>query len=300
MRILSSSADTTAEEASVREYLMVSTSEVVCSTSTPRDTYLRCDWDGETGGDDMETRHVNIPFILSAYDPPAVAGESGPPSGMLCPVRALADYVERTRSVRTTDQLFVSLDHGHDYDSIPPGWQANAGICGGTFNTSCPGCRLPFRGLCRDPHSTLTAPASRFRAGTSPLAGQRAQKICDLDEKDGFRAHSTGQLLEKLYGTGLIPTKQNLALTEKPILPTIMISLQMAQNLMTAITSIRLCFCDYLQYLVLCGLDCTLDVYVGPEIVTDPAFLVTRNMEDFVTWVDSSKIKLHVMTYNDE
>jgi U3 small nucleolar ribonucleoprotein protein IMP3 len=29
-------------------------------------------------------------------------------------------------------------------------------------------------------------------------------------------------------------------------------------------------------------------VRVGP----DPAFLVTRNMEDFITWVDSSKIKI--------
>ena len=55
----------------------------------------------------LSDRHVNIPFVLSAYDTPAVAGESGPPSGMLCPVRALAAYMERTRSVRTTDQLFV-------------------------------------------------------------------------------------------------------------------------------------------------------------------------------------------------
>lgn len=27
---------------------------------------------------------------------------------------------------------------------------------------------------------------------------------------------------------------------------------------------------------------------------------VSRNMEDFVTWVDSSKIKQHVMNYNEE
>uniref|UniRef100_A0A4W5MCU8 IMP U3 small nucleolar ribonucleoprotein 3 n=1 Tax=Hucho hucho TaxID=62062 RepID=A0A4W5MCU8_9TELE len=107
------------------------------------------------------------------------------------------------------------------------------------------------------------------------------QKICDLVEKDGFRAHSTGQLLEKLslYGTGLIPTKQNLALTEKVTassfcwwLPTIMVSLQMAQNLNMNYEYMR----------------------VGPEIVTDPAFLVTLNMDDFVTWIDSSQIKLHV------
>lgn len=39
-------------------------------------------------------------------------------------------------------------------------------------------------------------------------------------------------------------------------------------------------------------------IRVGPETVTDPAFLVTRNMEDFVTWVDTSKIKKKVLEYN--
>ena len=62
-----------------------------------------------------------------------------------------------------------------------------------------------------------------------------------------------------------------------------MLNLRMAQNLKTAITFIE-----------------QGHVRVGPDIVTDPAFLVTRNMEDFVTWVDSSKIKQHVMNYNDE
>lgn len=40
-------------------------------------------------------------------------------------------------------------------------------------------------------------------------------------------------------------------------------------------------------------------VRVGPQTVTEPAFLVTRNMEDFVTWVDTSKIKRKVLQYND-
>ncbi len=38
---------------------------------------------------------------------------------------------------------------------------------------------------------------------------------------------------------------------------------------------------------------------VGSEVVTDPAYLVTRNMEDFVTWVDSSKIKRNIMQYRE-
>lgn len=41
-------------------------------------------------------------------------------------------------------------------------------------------------------------------------------------------------------------------------------------------------------------------VRVGNEMVKDPAFLVTRTLEDYVTWVDSSKIKKHVLEYNDE
>ncbi|KAH8917486.1 putative IMP3-component of the U3 small nucleolar ribonucleoprotein [Atractiella rhizophila] len=41
-------------------------------------------------------------------------------------------------------------------------------------------------------------------------------------------------------------------------------------------------------------------VRVGTDVITDPSFLVTRNMEDFVTWVDTSKLKRHVMSYNDE
>ncbi len=38
---------------------------------------------------------------------------------------------------------------------------------------------------------------------------------------------------------------------------------------------------------------------MGPETVTDPAFLVTRPMEDFVTWVDTSKIRRKVQAYNN-
>lgn len=41
-------------------------------------------------------------------------------------------------------------------------------------------------------------------------------------------------------------------------------------------------------------------VRVGTDTITDPAFLVTRSREDFVTWVDSSKIKTKILSYNDK
>jgi U3 small nucleolar ribonucleoprotein protein IMP3 len=41
-------------------------------------------------------------------------------------------------------------------------------------------------------------------------------------------------------------------------------------------------------------------VRVGPETISDPAFLVTRSMEDAVTWVDSSSIKRKILKYNEK
>ncbi|KAG9492776.1 U3 small nucleolar ribonucleoprotein protein IMP3 [Eleutherodactylus coqui] len=118
-----------------------------------------------------------------------------------------------------------------------------------------------------------------------------ARKIKDLDEKDPFRVQSTARLLEKLYSMGLTPTRQNLQLCEdvsassfcRRRLSTVMVRLRMAQEQRVAVTLIE-----------------QGHVRVGPELVTDPALLVTRNMEDFVTWVDSSKIRKHVKTYSQE
>lgn len=39
---------------------------------------------------------------------------------------------------------------------------------------------------------------------------------------------------------------------------------------------------------------------MGPHVITDPAFLVSKTFEDYITWVDSSKIKRTIMKYNDK
>ena len=41
-------------------------------------------------------------------------------------------------------------------------------------------------------------------------------------------------------------------------------------------------------------------VRVGTQVVTEPAFLVTRPMEDHVAWVDTSSIKKKILKYNDK
>lgn len=41
-------------------------------------------------------------------------------------------------------------------------------------------------------------------------------------------------------------------------------------------------------------------IRVGTSIVTDPAFLVSRNMQDFVAWSPNSRYKRHIERYRDK
>ncbi|XP_033642760.1 U3 small nucleolar ribonucleoprotein protein IMP3-like [Asterias rubens] len=117
-----------------------------------------------------------------------------------------------------------------------------------------------------------------------------ANKIKQLDPKDPFRTQCTSQLIEKLYMMGLIPTKRSLELCSKVNasafcrrrLPVVMVRLNMAESVANAVRFIE-----------------QGHIRVGPELVLDPAFLVNKNLEDFVTWTDTSKIRQHVTTYNE-
>ena len=90
---------------------------------------------------------------------------------------------------------------------------------------------------------------------------------------------------------GVITTKKSLVQLEKLStssfcrrrLSVVMVRLRMSETLKEAVTFIE-----------------QGHVRVGPDTLTDSAFLVTRSMEDFVTWVDTSKIKRKVMQYNDK
>ncbi|KAL1823612.1 hypothetical protein DCAR_0311546 [Daucus carota subsp. sativus] len=112
-----------------------------------------------------------------------------------------------------------------------------------------------------------------------------------MDQRDPERIQMTASLLEKLYNMGVIPSRKDLNLCKnlsvssfcRRRLSTILVRLKFAEHLKEAITYIE-----------------QGHVRVGPETVTDPAFLVTRNMEDFVTWVDTSKIRRKVQEYNGQ
>ena len=118
-----------------------------------------------------------------------------------------------------------------------------------------------------------------------------ANKLKTLPTEDAFRIAMTDQLLDKLYNMGILSTTKSLKKAEEITasqfcrrrLPIVMVRNKMAQTPKMAIT-----FIEQGQ------------VRIGPNVVTDAAFLVTRGMEDFVTWVDGGKVKRAVERYNDK
>uniref|UniRef100_A0A1D1Z3M0 U3 small nucleolar ribonucleoprotein protein IMP3 n=1 Tax=Anthurium amnicola TaxID=1678845 RepID=A0A1D1Z3M0_9ARAE len=112
-----------------------------------------------------------------------------------------------------------------------------------------------------------------------------------MDPRDPYRIEMTDMLLEKLYNMSVIPTMKSLAVCEK-------LSVSSFCRRRLAVVLVRRKFAEHLKAAVTYieqG-----HIRVGPETVTDPAFLVTRKMEDFIEWVDTSKIKRKVLEYNGE
>ena len=116
-------------------------------------------------------------------------------------------------------------------------------------------------------------------------------KLKQLPPANAVRVSATQALLDKLFRMGLIDTASSLAKAEalpasafcRRRLPVVLVRLRMAETLREAVA------------LVEQG-----QVRVGPEPVTDPAFIVTRTLEDFVTWVDAGRIKRAKDKYNDK
>ena len=115
-------------------------------------------------------------------------------------------------------------------------------------------------------------------------------ELMKLEQNDEYRVRSTQELLDKLWNMGLIQERKNLETVNRLSvscfcrrrLPVVMVRLNMADNLAEAMSLIQ------------AG-----HVRVGTECVSDPAFLVSRNLEDYITWTDNSKIKSHVMKFNE-
>ncbi|KAF6071872.1 Ribosomal protein S4/S9 N-terminal domain family protein [Candida albicans] len=94
-----------------------------------------------------------------------------------------------------------------------------------------------------------------------------AHKLSLLQPTDPFRIKHEQLLLEKLYNMGVLSTKSKIS------------------DLENKVTVSSLC-----RRRTGCWAKC----------ITDPAYLITRNLEDYLTWVDNSKIKRNVLKYKNK
>ncbi|KAK7051242.1 U3 small nucleolar ribonucleoprotein imp3 [Paramarasmius palmivorus] len=118
-----------------------------------------------------------------------------------------------------------------------------------------------------------------------------AHRITLLPAQDPFRARMESQLLNKLYDMGVLNSSAKLSDVDKLTVAAFCrrrLAVFMCMTKMAETVSAAAKFIEQGH------------VRVGPDTITDPAYLVTRRMEDFVTWVDTSKLKRIVMSYNDE
>ncbi|MCO5608109.1 hypothetical protein L7F22_062314 [Adiantum nelumboides] len=134
--------------------------------------------------------------------------------------------------------------------------------------------------------TTKNTTGSLATCTTSPSVFSR------LPPTDPFRLKRESALLSKAYDIGLVDTgakmsvildKVNVSAFARRRLGVVMVRLKMSQSVKQAVTYIE-----------------QGQIRVGPDTITDPAFLVTRNMEDFVSWVDQSKIRQHIARYTGE
>ncbi|KKA29629.1 hypothetical protein TD95_000708 [Thielaviopsis punctulata] len=121
---------------------------------------------------------------------------------------------------------------------------------------------------------------------------QLAHRLSLLPPDSATRRKHEQLLLDKLYDMGILGNTSKLSSVEHDVtvsafarrrLPVVMTRLRMAENVQAATKMVE-----------------QGHVRVGTETITDPAYLVTRSMEDFVTWTVGSKIKRNIMKYRDE
>ncbi|KAL2889651.1 U3 small nucleolar ribonucleoprotein IMP3 [Ceratocystis lukuohia] len=121
---------------------------------------------------------------------------------------------------------------------------------------------------------------------------QLAHRLSLLPPDSAVRRKHEELLLNKLYDMGVLSSASKLSSVEHDVtvsafarrrLPVVMTRLRMAENVQAATKMIE-----------------QGHVRVGTETITDCAYLVTRSMEDFVTWTVGSKIKRNIMKYRDQ
>ena len=146
------------------------------------------------------------------------------------------------------------------------------------------------------------------------ICGMVTSLVCKLKllpPDDKFRMQMTEQLLEKLFNMGLINSKHSLQLCEKlPVssfcrrrLPIILQQLKFAETNKEAVAFIEQGRNRIFVFKKKKKKKISLffiDIRIGTDVTFDPCLLVTRTMEDHITWVDGSAIQKKIMKYKDK
>ncbi|KAF9268325.1 alpha-L RNA-binding motif-containing protein [Marasmius fiardii PR-910] len=111
-----------------------------------------------------------------------------------------------------------------------------------------------------------------------------AHRLTLLPAQDPFRARMESQLLNKLYDMGVLNSTAKLSDVDKLTVAAFCRRRLAVFMCMSKMAETAAKFIEQGH------------VRAGPDTITDPAYLVTRRMEDFVTWVDTSKLKRIVMS----
>ncbi|KAI9826210.1 MAG: Small subunit (SSU) processome component [Phylliscum demangeonii] len=124
-----------------------------------------------------------------------------------------------------------------------------------------------------------------------------ALRLARMAPDDGVRLRHEELLLQKLWDMAIlgngggqgrgqlsdVETKVTVSAMARRRLPVVMMRLHMCENLTAGTRFVE-----------------QGHVRIGPDVVTDPSLFVTRKMEDFLTWSDSSKIKRNILKYRDK
>ena len=110
-----------------------------------------------------------------------------------------------------------------------------------------------------------------------------------LPDNDQDRIKMTEILLGKLHSMGLINSTQSLDLCVE-----LSTSAFCRRRLATVLVERK--FCERINEAV--RFIQQGHVAIGPNVVTDPAVLVTREMEDIIKWSEGSKIKRQLLNFN--
>mmetsp|Transcript_32144 Transcript_32144/g.74522 ORF Transcript_32144/g.74522 Transcript_32144/m.74522 type:complete len:183 (+) Transcript_32144:77-625(+) len=117
------------------------------------------------------------------------------------------------------------------------------------------------------------------------------QKLRKLPADDKDRIKMTEVLLEKCYSMGLADSTQSL---EEIVnisasrfcrrrLASVLVANKFCENIKSAVTWVQ-----------------QGHFRMGPDVISNPAVHVTREMQDHITWSEGSKIYRHIKEFNDE